>query len=185
MPNQDAESDRVRIAQLALAAAVAQPGVVRGAAGSSVPCVTATRSSGLLVGVSVVVGSDERYEVDLRLVGELVALVPLADRVRKKITTAARRSGLYEDLGPVNIEFVEVLTPVEIAAQATDTDAGTQTPAEAGEEDNTEPAESPPDANTTPGAGERAASAAEPAKLAKSDTGATTRLVADEPEGSA
>jgi len=122
------DSERVALARLALAAALAQPGVVGAQAGAGLPRVTSTRSGSLLSGVAVFAAAGGRYEVDLRLVAELVPLDQLADRVRARLATAAKRKGLAALLGAVNIEFVDLAAPAD---SATDTRAGSDRPARA------------------------------------------------------
>ncbi len=107
-------SDRVHLARVALAAALAVPGVVRGEAGVGVPRVTADGPE-LLVGVSATAQADGRYALDLRLIAGLVPLWPLAEDIRAGVQAGAARAGLAELLGSVDVEFVDVLTDEEIA----------------------------------------------------------------------
>ena len=100
-------SDRVRLARVALKAAVASGDVVRGAAGVGVRRVTGD-AGGLLVGVMATAQADGRYEIDLRLVARLVPLAALGEEIRKRVIAAARRSGLDGQLGNVNVEFVDL-----------------------------------------------------------------------------
>lgn len=125
-------SDRVRLARVALKAAVASVDVVRGDAGTGVPRVTRD-AAGLLVGVTAIAQADGRYEVDLRLVARLVPLAALGAQVRERVTAAARRGGLDDQLGNVNIEFVDLQTADDTVADAAPigqepTPLGTMTP---------------------------------------------------------
>jgi hypothetical protein len=110
-------SDRVRLARVALKAAVASADVVRGDAGVGVPRVTRD-AVGLLVGVTAIAQADGRYEVDLRLVARLVPLAALGAQVRERVTAAARRGGLDDQLGNVNVEFVDLQTADDTVADA-------------------------------------------------------------------
>lgn len=105
----DAASDRVRLARLALEAALTVPDVFRGNAGSGVRRVTAC-TSGVLVGVAATAQADGRYSIDLRLVARPVPLRPLADEVRGRVQRAAARVGLDRLLGEVNVEFSDLMT---------------------------------------------------------------------------
>lgn len=107
------QSDRVRLARVALESALAVPGVVRGEAGVGVARLTADGSE-LLVGVSAIAQADGRYAIDLRLIARLVPLWPLADHVRAGVQAAAARAGIAALLGSVDVEFAGVLTAEEI-----------------------------------------------------------------------
>jgi hypothetical protein len=86
-------SDRVRLAQIARETALAVPGVVDLDSGPAGLCVTV--GGGVRVaGVSSAAALEGGFDVSLRLVCELVALRPLADRVRAAIRTAATDAGL-------------------------------------------------------------------------------------------
>jgi len=106
-------SDRVRLAQVALAAALAVPDVVRAEAGAGLPRLTAGGPE-LLIGVSATAQADGRYAIDLRLIARLAPLRPLADHVREGVQAAAARAGLAAALGSVDVEFADVLTAEEI-----------------------------------------------------------------------
>ena len=103
-------TDRVRLAEVALEAALKVDGVVAphapiGGGGS-------TRGSGRrLDGVSVVAGGHERFDVSLHLVTRIVPLHPLADRVRERVSRAAGRSGLGDRLGPVDVRIENLAEP--------------------------------------------------------------------------
>ena len=103
-------TDRVRLAEVALEAALKVDGVVapRAPIGGS----GSTRGSGRrLDGVSVVAGGDERFDVSLHLVTRIVPLHPLADRVRERVSRAAGRSGLGDRLGPVDVRIEDLAEP--------------------------------------------------------------------------
>ncbi len=112
-PVASSSSDRVRLARVALASALAVPDAVRGEAGQGVPRVTADGPE-LLVGVSANAEANGRYAIDLRLLARWVPLWPLADHVRARVHTAAARAGLAASLGSVDVEFIDVLTAEEI-----------------------------------------------------------------------
>lgn len=111
------DSPRVRLARLALEAALAVSGVVRADAGPHGMCVTTDPSRGLMRGASVCALADGRYAVDLCLVAGLVPLVELAEGVRSKIRARVEREGLIAQLGEVNVEFVRVLSAEEISEE--------------------------------------------------------------------
>ncbi|HEY4276746.1 MAG TPA: hypothetical protein VGM91_00930 [Conexibacter sp.] len=110
-------SDRVRLARVALDAAIAVPKVVRGEAGRDVQRVTVDGGE-RLEGVLAIAQPDGRYGIELRLVAQLVPLHALAEDVRAKVRGAAARAGLERSLGEVNIEFAGLLTAEERAAAA-------------------------------------------------------------------
>jgi hypothetical protein len=110
-------SDRVRLARAALSAALAAPKVVRGDAGPDPQRVTVDAGE-RLVGVLAIAEPDGRYEIELRLVAELVPLHALAEEVRVRVRRAAAHAGLDALLGEVNIEFGGLLTAEERAAVA-------------------------------------------------------------------
>jgi hypothetical protein len=114
-PLQLSVSPRVRLAGVALRAALAVPDVLGAEAGAHGLCVTADPRAGLLRGVSVVAEGEGRYAVDLRLSARFVPLLPLADEVRDRVRAGARRDGLAEQLGSVNVEFARLLTAAEAA----------------------------------------------------------------------
>jgi hypothetical protein len=111
-------SVRVRLARLALDAALAIPGVLSAEAGLHGLRVTVDPPRGLLRGVSVTAQADGRYSVDLRLVTRMVPLVALAEEVRHEVHARARRNDLDNELGTVNVEFGGLLTTEEAAADA-------------------------------------------------------------------
>jgi hypothetical protein len=101
-------SDRVRVAQIARETALAMPDVVDldpGLAGRYV-----TIGGGIRVaGVISVVAPEGGYDVSLRLVCEMVALHPLADRVRTAIQSATVDAGLV--VASVSIHIAEIAEP--------------------------------------------------------------------------
>jgi hypothetical protein len=106
-------SDRVRLARLALDAALVVPDVLGAEAGVHGVRVTADPPAGPLRGVSVIAQADGRYAVDLRLVARIVPLVALGEEVRRRVQASAGRDGLADRLGSVNVEFARLLTPGE------------------------------------------------------------------------
>lgn len=100
-------TDRIRLAEVALEAALKVDGVVAPraapAGGGS------TQGSDRRVdGVSVVAGAEERFDVSLHLVTRMVPLHPLADRVRERVSGAAGRAGLGDRLGPVRVRIEDL-----------------------------------------------------------------------------
>lgn len=86
-------SDRVRLAALARDTALAVPGVVE--LDSAPTGLFATVGAGVPVaGVRCLAAPEGGFDLSLRLVCELVALHPLADRVRAAIEAAAAREKL-------------------------------------------------------------------------------------------
>ena len=112
-PLQSRASDRVRLARLALDAALVVPDVLGAEAGVHGVRVTADPPAGPLRGVSVIAQADGRYAVDLRLVARIVPLVTLGEEVRRRVQASALRDGLADRLGTVNVEFARLLTPDE------------------------------------------------------------------------
>jgi hypothetical protein len=102
-----AASERVELARLALAQALALDGVVRADAG---PLGTRITLDGRepLAGVTAAALADGRYGVTLHLVSRVVPLRPLADRIRARIKRGASRAGLEDALGPIDIFFEDL-----------------------------------------------------------------------------
>ena len=109
-----ADSSRVRLARLALEAALAVPNVVAAEAGLHGMRVIADPAGGVLRGVSVTADGGGRYAVDLCLVACLAPLVPLGEEVRRRVQASAQRNGLADQLSTVSVEFARVLTLVEV-----------------------------------------------------------------------
>ena len=109
-----AGSSRVRLARLALEAALAVPNVVAAEAGLHGMRVTADPPGGVLRGVSVTAEGGGRYAVDLCLVACVAPLVPLGEEVRRRVQASAQRNGLADQLSTVSVEFARVLTPAEV-----------------------------------------------------------------------
>jgi len=101
-------STRLRLARLAAETAIAVPGVVGlhpGLLGRRM-----TSGGGQRVdGVVVTAVRDGRYEVVLHLVCALVALRPLAERVRAAVLDATAASGLGGAVGPVHVRIDEIV----------------------------------------------------------------------------
>lgn len=110
-----AGSPRVRLARLALEAALAAPNIVAAEAGLEGMRVTADGAGGVLRGVSVISEGGGRYGVDLCLVACVAPLVALGEEVRRRVRASAQRNGLDDQLGSVNVEFARVLTPAEVS----------------------------------------------------------------------
>jgi hypothetical protein len=107
-------SPRVRLARLALEAALAVPNVVAAEAGLHGTLVIADPAGGVLRGVSVTADGGGRYAVDLCLVACLAPLVPLGEEVRRRVQASAQRNGLADQLSTVSVEFARVLTLAEV-----------------------------------------------------------------------
>ena len=88
------ESDRVRLAHAALAAALSVPGVLGSEPSPDGTMVVETADGERLQGVSCVAAPVEGYDVSLRLVGGLVALYPLGAHVRTAVMRAAGIAGV-------------------------------------------------------------------------------------------
>ncbi len=124
-------SPRVRLARVALDAALSVPDVLGAEAGSHGVRVTAGPASALLRGVSVTAQADGGYAVDLCLVARMAPLVALGEEVRRRVQASARRDGLGDQLGTVNVEFAHLLTPEEARRDSEDARDGAA-PATAG-----------------------------------------------------
>lgn len=112
-PHPVAVSPRLRLARVALGAALVVPDVLGAEAGPQGMRVTADPPAGLIRGVSVIAQADGRYAVDLCLVASVVPLVALGEQVRRRVQASARRDGLADQLGTVNVEFARLLMPEE------------------------------------------------------------------------
>jgi len=112
------DSPRVRIAHLALDAALNVAGVQGADAGPDGLCLTGDPQGGTVRGVSVIAQTGDRYSVDLCLIAGIVPLIELAAEVRRRVQARVARDGLGDQLGDVNVQFSEVLSAAEIAAQA-------------------------------------------------------------------
>jgi len=112
------DSPRVRVAHLALDAALNVAGVQGADAGPDGLCLTGDPQGGTVRGVSVIAQTGDRYSVDLCLIAGIVPLIELAAEVRRRVQARVARDGLGDQLGDVNVQFSEVLSAAEIAAQA-------------------------------------------------------------------
>jgi hypothetical protein len=100
------ESDRVRLARAARQAALAVRGVRAMDAGSAGTFLTGADDGERLDGVTCIAASKGGYEVSLRLVADLVALPPLAQRVRAAVVRVARFAGI--ELATVIVHFADL-----------------------------------------------------------------------------
>jgi hypothetical protein len=100
------ESDRVRLARTALAAALGVPGVAGVDSGADGAFVTETGRGERLPGVTCVAAPGGGYDVSLRLIGGLVALHPLGDQVRTAVMRASALAGVA--VGAVSVHFAEI-----------------------------------------------------------------------------
>ena len=98
------ESERVRLAGIALTAALGVSGVRGADGGPGQAIVTATASGDRLQGVSCVAARDGGYDVSLRLVGGLVPLHPLGESVRSAVLRSAGIAGIV--VQSVSVHFV-------------------------------------------------------------------------------
>lgn len=100
---------RVRLARLALDAALALPEVADGSSGPAGSTVTGDRGE-VLRGVSASAAGGGRYDLTVRLtVNPTPApLHALAERLRDSIAQAARRAGLGTPLGRIDVHFADV-----------------------------------------------------------------------------
>ena len=104
-------STRVRLGRLALEAALAVPGVVRGHGGRM--GLAFTNDGGeRLEGVVATVLPDGSVGLELHLEAELVPLPALAEAVRAAVLRAV---GTSDPVGPVAIRFEDVVEPGSIA----------------------------------------------------------------------
>ena len=117
-PGQVGDSPRLRLAQLALDAALSTAGVQGADVGPHRLCATSAGASGTVRGVAVVAQADGRYSIDLCLVAGIVPLLELADEVRRRVRTRADREGMADFLGELNVEFTRVMSAAEIAEEA-------------------------------------------------------------------
>lgn len=101
-------SVRFDLARLALAGALATPGVVRAEAGRTGLWVTEERGD-RLEGVTVAALAGGRYEVVLHLVTSMTPLVPLTEQVRARVVRAVARAGLPDALGPVHVAIEDTV----------------------------------------------------------------------------
>lgn len=101
-------SERIRLARVALAAALSVPGVARADGGPLALHRTPVGNSAPLVGVICAAAADGGYAVALRLIAGLVPLPALADRITERVSRAAGNSGLARDLQSVSIHFAGI-----------------------------------------------------------------------------
>lgn len=97
----------MRLARLALEAALAVDGVLAVDAGSRGMHVTGGGTS-VMRGVRVAAEPDGRYSVALGLRARMVALPALADAVRERIARNAGLAGAGEQLGAIDVTFHDV-----------------------------------------------------------------------------
>lgn len=105
------ESDRVRLARAALAAALGVPGVLAGDAGTSGAVATETASGERLPGVTCVAAAPGGYDISLRLVCDLVSLHPLGERIRTAVLRSATVAGITAQR--VSVHFSDLATTEE------------------------------------------------------------------------
>ncbi len=94
------QGPRDRLAQTALDAALG----VEGVAGLAAPPGLSSLGP-LFAGVDVVAEGRDCYGLTMHLAAHLVPLLPLADAVRDAVATAARRDGLADELGRIDVRF--------------------------------------------------------------------------------
>jgi hypothetical protein len=98
------ESERIRLARAARQAALTVRGVRAMDAGSGRTFVTGAGEGERLEGVTCIAAPGGGYEVSLRLIAGLVALYPLAERVRAAVVRVAAFAGI--ELASVSVHFV-------------------------------------------------------------------------------
>lgn len=113
-------SARLLLARLALRAASEVPSVLGTDSGPQRLRVVADPPE-LLRGVSVTAEGDGRYAVDLCLVAGMVPLHALAEDVRERVRSYAKRERLESELGTINVEFATVMSEEEATAAASAT----------------------------------------------------------------
>lgn len=101
-------SDRVRLAHLALDAALAVDGVHAADAGPRGMHLTVSGAS-VVRGVRVAAEPGGRYSVDLGLRARMVALPALADAVRARIARSAQIAGSEDLVGSISVTFHDVV----------------------------------------------------------------------------
>ncbi len=100
------ESERVKLARAARQAALTVPGVRAMDAGPAGTFITGAGDGERLEGVMCIAAPDGGYEVSLCLVVGLVALHPLAERVRAAVVRVARFAGIA--LADVTVHFADL-----------------------------------------------------------------------------
>jgi hypothetical protein len=101
-------SERVRLARVALQAALSVPGVVRGDSGRMHVHATPVGDSERLDGVMCAALAEGGYEVALRLVAQPVPLQPLARRIGERVERSAGVAGLGAALRSVSVHFADI-----------------------------------------------------------------------------
>jgi hypothetical protein len=100
------ESERVRLARAARQTALTVRGVRALDAGPAGTFMTGAGDGERLLGVTCIAAPEGGYEVSLSLVAGLVALEPLAQRVRAAVVRVASFSGI--ELASVSVHFADV-----------------------------------------------------------------------------
>ena len=103
-------SDRVRLARLALDAALATDGVDGGTDGPVRMWVTVEQGQ-RYPGVTAYVTADGTHDVGLHLVVEPVPLHPLAEAIRSRAEADVAAAGLAGRLGSIDIAFEDLASP--------------------------------------------------------------------------
>jgi hypothetical protein len=124
-------SDRVRLARLALDAALAMDGVEAGTDGPVKLWVTVDQGQ-RYPGVLASVLPDGTHSVGLHLVVAPVPLLPLADAIRERVRADAAAVGLEERLGPVDVVFEDLADAPGAAPATGSATAGAPAPGGAG-----------------------------------------------------
>jgi hypothetical protein len=100
------ESERVRLARAARQAALTVRGVRAMDAGPAGTFLTGVGDGERMVGVTCIAAPEGTYEVSLSLVVGLVALEPLAQRIRAAVIRVASFAGI--GLADVSIHFADL-----------------------------------------------------------------------------
>jgi hypothetical protein len=99
------ESNRVRLARAALAAALDMPGVRRGDPGRTGVHATGVPGGERLDGVLCTAAPGQGYTVSLQLVCEPVPLRPLGKRIQTAVMAAAAKERLAGAVASVDVRF--------------------------------------------------------------------------------
>lgn len=100
------ESDRMKIARLAIRAATRHPGVVQAWSG---PLASTADARARVDGVVVAAEAEGAFSVSLRLVALPVALPALMREVQAAVRRASERAGLGQRVGSVSVRVEDVV----------------------------------------------------------------------------
>ncbi len=109
-PPPRAQTERVRLARMALRAALLLPGVVEGDSGPLGLHVTGAGNGQRLDGVTAAAVGEEGYDLSLRLIARPVDLHALAERIRQGVGVMAESEGLGTSLLSIDVFFSDLET---------------------------------------------------------------------------